>query len=259
MTPQDTSRERPAAPAHELEALERDGYVVLEELIDREQCARIREESLRLADKHGANPFEGLRTQRVYAPLSKTRVIDDLIDHPRVLSLLDALLLPNYLLSQAQIINILPGEAAQPLHHDDAFCPLPRPHQTIHAAFIAAIDDFTEDNGATVVVPGSHRWGDRRPLREEARPCCMRAGSALLFLGSLWHGGGENRTDKPRLAVTGQYCEPWLRQHENFYLELTKDQARALREPIRSLVGFSIHPPFMGMVDRRHPRRYLDE
>lgn len=240
-----------------VEALERDGYVILEDLIDREQRERIREETRRLADKTGANPFEGHKTQRVYAPLSKTRAIDDLIDHPRILELLDAVLLPNYLLSQAQIINILPGEAAQTLHHDDAFVFVPRPHKTLHAAFIAAIDDFTEHNGATVVVPGSHLWGDRLPTREETIQCVMPAGSAVFFVGSLWHGGGANQTDRARLAVTGQYCDPWLRQHENFFLELTREQARELREPIRSMVGFSIHPPFMGMVDRHHPRRAL--
>jgi ectoine hydroxylase-related dioxygenase (phytanoyl-CoA dioxygenase family) len=244
--------------AAQLEALERDGYVVLEDLIDRERCALIRAEAARLADRTGANPFEGHKTQRVYAPLSKTRAIDDLIDHPRILALLDAILLPNYLLSQAQIINILPGEAAQPFHHDDAFYHLPRPWKAVHAAFIAAIDDFSEANGATVVVPGSQRWSDRLPKREEAIACEMRAGSAVFFLGALWHGGGANRTDHARLAVTGQYCEPWLRQHENFFLELSKEQARALREPIRSMVGYSIHPPFMGMVDRHHPRRVLE-
>jgi ectoine hydroxylase-related dioxygenase (phytanoyl-CoA dioxygenase family) len=241
----------------DLEAIERDGFVVLEGLVTPDRCALIREEAERLAARTGANPFEGHKTQRIYAPLSKTRAIDDLIDHPRILALLDALLSPNYLLSQAQLINILPGEDAQALHHDDAFCLLPRPHKTLHAAFIAAIDDFTEDNGATVVVPGSHRWSDRWPERSEAVSCIMPAGSAVFFLGSLWHGGGQNRTGRARLAVTGQYCEPWLRQQENFFLELSKEQARALREPIRSLVGYSIHPPFMGMVDRHHPKRVL--
>jgi ectoine hydroxylase-related dioxygenase (phytanoyl-CoA dioxygenase family) len=242
----------------ELEELARNGYVILENLISREQCAQIKREAERLVDKTGANPFEGHMTQRVYAPLSKTRAIDDLIDHPRILALLDATLLPNYLLSQAQIINILPGEAAQALHYDDAFVRMPRPHQQLHAAFIAAIDDFTEHNGATMVIPGSHTWGsDRKPDRADAIQCVMPAGSAVFFYGSLWHGGGANQTDRPRLAVTGQYCEPWLRQHENFFLELTKEQARELREPIRSMVGFSIHPPFMGMVDRHHPRRVL--
>jgi ectoine hydroxylase-related dioxygenase (phytanoyl-CoA dioxygenase family) len=248
----------PGEQAAALAALQRDGYVILEDLIDAEACERIRAEAERLADKRGANPFEGHLTQRVYSPLTKTRAIDDLIDHSRILALLDACLMKNYLLSQAQLINILPGEAAQGLHHDDAFYPLPRPWKSVHAAFIAAIDDFTPDNGATVVVPGSHTWGDRLPTREETVPCCMRAGSAVVFLGALWHGGGANRSERARLAVTGQYCDPWLRQQENFLLEFSKEQARALREPIRSLVGYSIHPPFMGMVDRRHPRHWLE-
>jgi ectoine hydroxylase-related dioxygenase (phytanoyl-CoA dioxygenase family) len=244
--------------AVQLAALERDGYVVLDNLIDHEQRAVIRDEAERLAHHTGANPFEGHRTQRVYAPLSKTRAIDDLIDHPRIVALLDALLLPNYLLSQAQIINILPGEVAQALHHDDAFCYLARPHKAVHAAFIAAIDDFTAANGATLVIPGSHAWGDRQPRREETIACEMAAGSAVFFLGSLWHGGGANTTDRARLAVTGQYCEPWLRQQENFFLEIPKEQARTLRDRILSMIGYSIHAPFMGMVDRHHPKRALD-
>ncbi|EUA33797.1 phytanoyl-CoA dioxygenase family protein [Mycobacterium xenopi 3993] len=88
---------------------------------------------------------------------------DRLVDHPRVLAVLDRLLMPNYLLSALQVINIQPGESAQLLHHDDGFYPIPRPRAPLAAATIWAIDDFTADNGATVVVPGSHRWGRRRP------------------------------------------------------------------------------------------------
>jgi ectoine hydroxylase-related dioxygenase (phytanoyl-CoA dioxygenase family) len=245
--------------AAQLAALSRDGYVVLEDLIDAAQLAAIRDDVQRLLAKTGANAFEGHKTQRVYAPLAKTRIIDGLIDHPRIVALLDALFFPNYLLSQAQIINILPGEAAQALHHDDSFYHLPRPRKDVHAAFIAAIDDFTEANGCTVVVPGSHAWGDRQPRRDETIPCEMRAGSAVFFLGSLWHGGGANRSERARLAVTGQYCEPWLRPHENFFLEMPKEQVRGLREKIISMLGYSIHPPFMGMVDRRHPKRVLED
>ena len=244
----------------DLTALMRDGYLVLPDLIDADTCARIRDEASRLLSHTGRNNFEGDRTQRVYSPLSKTRVIDVLVDHPRVRALLDALFLPNYLLSQAQAINILPGEVAQPLHRDDAFYRIPHPGPAVHAAFICAIDAFTADNGATVVIPGSHQWDDTRmPDRSEAVACEMPPGSAVFLLGSLWHGGGENLTQKPRMAVTCQYCQPWLRQHENFFLELSKAQVRALRPSIASLIGYSIHAPFMGMVNGRHPSRTLDD
>lgn len=246
--------------AQQLAAIRRDGYVILPHVIDAARRAEIRAESERLLDYTGRNPFEGHKTQRVYSPLAKTRAIDLLVDHPRVLALLDALLMPNYLLSQAQIINLLPGEAAQPLHHDDAFYPLPRPFRAVHAAFICAIDRFTSNNGATVVIPGSHAWdGQRVPERAEAIACEMEPGSLVFFLGNLWHGGGANQTDRSRLAVTCQYCDPWLRQHENFFLEIPREQARTLRPSILGLLGYSIHPPFMGMVDGRHPRRVLED
>jgi ectoine hydroxylase-related dioxygenase (phytanoyl-CoA dioxygenase family) len=248
-----------ATPAsREIETLRREGYVVLEGLLSPAERAAIRDDAERLAEHTGANPFEGLKTQRVYNVLAKTRVIDALLTHPRILALLDQTLLPNYLLSQAQIINILPGEADQRLHHDDEFYRLPRGWRDVHAAFIAAIDDFTSENGATQIVPGSHAWIDRRPTPADAVPCVMKAGSVIVFLGSLWHGGGANTTTRARLAVTGQYCDPWLRQQENFSLEVPRETARLLPERLQAMIGYSVHSTFMGMVDRRHPRRVLD-
>jgi ectoine hydroxylase-related dioxygenase (phytanoyl-CoA dioxygenase family) len=250
---------RDAASDADFAALERDGYVVIESLLAPERCEEIREETRRLLGATGRNAFEGLTTQRVYNALAKTRVLDDLVDHPRVVALLDRLFLPNYLLSQAQLIHILPGEQAQLLHADDAFYRVPRPRPPLGAATIWAIDEFTPYNGATVVVPGSHRWDEeRRPMPAEAIPCVMPAGSVVVFLGTLWHGGGANRSDKPRLAATCQYCEPWLRQQENFSLGVPREVARGLRESLLRMLGYSIYPPFMGMVDGMHPKRLLD-
>lgn len=243
----------------DLQAVERDGYVVMENLIDAAACAEIKREAKRLVHHTGSNPFEGLNTQRVYNVLAKTRALDELADHPRVMALMDGLFLPNYLLSQLQMINIRPGEAAQRLHMDDGFYPLIRPRPLLGAATIWAIDDFTAENGATVVVPGSHKWvGERAAEREEARPVVMPAGSCVFFLGTLWHGGGENRSNADRLAATCQYCQPWLRQQENFFLEVPPDTVRALRPKIQSMMGYSIHGSFMGFVDRHHPLKVLN-
>ncbi len=242
------------------EALMRDGYVVIERLLDAETCDAIRTESRRLLGATGRNPFEGLKTQRVYNILAKTRVFDDLIDHPRLLALIDHLFEPNYLLSQAQIININPGEAPQPLHTDDGFYKIPRPRPALGVAAIWAIDAFTAENGATMIVPKSHAWGDRAPpARDETIPCVMPEGSVVIFLGTLWHGGGANQTAKARLAFTNQYCAPWLRTQENFFLEVPRTIVRNLRPTIQSLLGYSVYPPFMGMVDSMHPKRVLDQ
>ncbi len=243
----------------DMAALDRDGYVIWEGLLSPEQCAQIREVVSPWLGHTGRNTFEGLRTQRIYSVLSRARVCDRLVDHPRVLAVLDRLLMPNYLLSALQAINIQPGEAAQLAHHDDGFYPIPRPRAPLAAATIWAIDDFTAENGATVIYPGSHRWGKRRPgPDDQALPVVMPAGSCVFFVGTLWHGGGANDTDRERLAVTAQYCQPWLRPMEAYTLSISRDIARAVSDDIRRMLGYSIHPPFVGNVDGLHPLRLLD-
>jgi len=242
----------------DLARVQRDGYVILPDLLSAGQLAGMKEAVAPLLDRHGRNPFEGRDTQRVYSVLNKTRACDVIADHPRVLALLDRLLLPNYLLSMLQVINILPGEKAQMLHTDDAFYPLPRPRKALGAAIIWAIDDFTADNGATDIIPGSHLWGEEAPDPADRQPVVMSAGSCVFFVGTLWHGGGANRSDRARLAVTAQYCEPWVRPQEAFTLSMTRDTVRAVSEDIRRMLGYSIHPPFIGQVDGMHPKRLLE-
>ncbi|EUA88002.1 phytanoyl-CoA dioxygenase family protein [Mycobacterium ulcerans str. Harvey] len=238
----------------DMAALDRDGYVIWENLLSAEQCRLIQEVVRPWLEHTGRNSFEGRRTQRIYSVLSRTRVCDRLADHPRVLAVLDRILMPNYLLSALQAINILPGEDAQLPHHDDGFYPIPRPRAPLAAATIWAIDDFTADNGATVVIPGSHRWGRRPPgPDDQVLPVVMPAGSCVFFVGTLWHGGGANTSTSERLAVTAQYCEPWLRPMEAYILSISREIARAVSDDIRRMLGYSIHPPFVGAVDGLHP------
>ncbi|MAI89324.1 phytanoyl-CoA dioxygenase family protein [Ponticaulis sp.] len=246
--------------AADFETLMRDGYVIIKNLIPVETCEYIKRDSLKLLGETGRNSFEGRDTQRVYNVLGKTDALDELATHPHILGLMDRFFQPSFLLSQSQIINIQPGESAQGLHHDDSFYRIPRPRQPLGAATIWAIDEFTETNGATVVIPGSHEWGEGRTgKRSEAIPAVMPQGSVIFFLGTTWHGGGENRSDKARFAVTHQYCESYVRQQENYLLELSKERVRAMSPELQSLVGYSIFPPFMGMVNGMHPLRTLQD
>ena len=196
-----------------------------------EQIGRISVELRALLPEHcGRNGFEGTLTQRLYTVISKTLACNPLVEPQLVLGLLDRVLAAHYLLSQLQVINILPGERSQPLHHDDAFYPVPRPRPHFGAATIIAMDDFTADNGATVVIPGSHTWDGHAPTPDECAksiPVIMPKGSMVLFLGTLWHGGGANQSAAPRLAVTAQYCEPWARQQENFSLSVSLERGLA--------------------------------
>ena len=125
--------------------------------------SRIKQVVLEITDneaRKGRNAFEGRNTSRPYAILAKSRIFDMMVEHPRILRLLDSLLLPNYLITASQAINIHPGEDRQPYRFDDAFCAVPRPRSPFGVSAIWAIDDFTVHNGATVVFPKSHLWAD---------------------------------------------------------------------------------------------------
>ena len=242
-------------------ALDRDGYAIVENLLPPEDAAAIRAELTKILDTtpEGRNAFEGFSTRRVYAIFAKTRAFDKLAIHPLVLGVLDRVLGESYQLSAPTGIEIGPGEKAQVLHTDDGIYPIPRPHDELVLNIMWPLDDFTEANGATRVVPGSHRWLDTRP--DENTPVVMAemtAGSAMFFVGSVYHGGGATQTDQPRLGTILEYVSGWLRPQENHILAVPRETVRELPERLQELLGYNIHPPFVGYVDGRHPRRVLD-
>jgi ectoine hydroxylase-related dioxygenase (phytanoyl-CoA dioxygenase family) len=243
-------------------ALGRDGYAIVERLLSAEEAAAKRAELTRILaeTKTGRNDFEGYKTRRIYALFAKTRVFDDPATHPLVLGVLDRVLGPSYQLSAPVGIEISPGETAQVLHTDDGIYPIPRPHPEVVLNTMWALDDFTEENGATRVVPGSQAWVDERP-GEDARIelATMPAGSVMFFTGSVFHGGGANQSDRPRLGTILEYVSGWLRPQENHVLAVPRDVVRTLTPRLQELLGYNIHPPFVGYVDGRHPRRSLEE
>jgi ectoine hydroxylase-related dioxygenase (phytanoyl-CoA dioxygenase family) len=206
----------------------------------------------------GRNAFEGMTTQRIYALFAKTRTFDRAAIHPLVLEVLDHVL-GHYQLSAPVGIRIGPGERAQVLHRDDAVYPLPEPHPPVVVNTMWPLDEFTADNGATRFVPGSHRWepGRRPDPGDPVETATMSPGSVLLYLGSLWHGGGANRTDRPRLGVILEYAAAWLRPQENHCLAVPRDVVRELPPRLQELLGYNIYPPFLGYVDGMHPRKVL--
>jgi ectoine hydroxylase-related dioxygenase (phytanoyl-CoA dioxygenase family) len=252
------------------------GYVILRDVLSSAEVDSLRaglQPYLDL-DVHGRNNFEGERTQRVYSLVGRGAVFERTAEHPAVLALLDALLHPGYLLTASQAICIQPGETPQPVHYDDTFYTLPRPRPAVSVSTIWALDDFTAANGGTEVIPGSHRWDDARvatayksdpdaPVDEALAallvPVEMPAGSLVLFAGTLLHRGGSNRSRPPRRAFSHQYCEPWARQQENFTLSIPRQRARRMSPRLRQMLGYSIHPPFMGQLAGRHPEKALAE
>lgn len=245
--------------------MRRDGYTIVESLLDAKTLAEVRAGVAPHMGQHrGRNPFEGYTTERVYTLVGRGKVFERMAEDETILALVGSFLAPSFILSAAQAIQIHPGEAEQGLHTDDGFYRVPRPRAALSVSMICAIDDFTLENGATVIVPGSHTWGaiDQGSLPKALaakRPIEMKAGSAVVFPGTLVHGGGANRSNAPRLAITYQYCEGWLRQQENFFLAIPRDIVKTMSPRVQELLGYSIWPPFMGMVTAYHPKRMLDD
>ncbi len=124
---------------------------------------------------------------------------------------------------------------------------------------VLPLDDFTERNGATRLVPASHTWTDRQPDDSAAVKIAeMAAGSVMFYVGTLWHGGGANNSDRPRLGVILEYAAAWLRPQENHILGVPREVVATLPERLQELLGYNVYPPFLGYVDGRHPRRLLD-
>jgi ectoine hydroxylase-related dioxygenase (phytanoyl-CoA dioxygenase family) len=240
--------------------LERVGYAVVPGLADADTLRAVRAAvEPHLADgPQGRNEFEGLETKRVYCLVAKSRAFDPMILDPLILDVAERVLGSNFLLTATLAINLLPRQPAQSLHNDDAFYAIPRPRPAVSLSIMWAVDAFTAANGGTIVCPGSHMWGDS-VRSEDVHPEAveMEPGDAFVYLGTLIHGGGANTTDEERLGISIQYATAWARQQENFTLALGA-QARELDPRLRELIGYSIHPPFMGMIDGRHPRKFLD-
>lgn len=264
-SPIDADALAPYLGGREFEALwqdyEREGYVILPQLLDAETLAGLRAALEPHFDKQGRNNFEGLKTHRVYGLLAKSALFADLAMHPLALAFAERELGGSFLLSACLAINLLPGESVQPWHSDDGYVHLPRPRPACGVSAFWAIDETTEENGATEILPRSHLW-DRDGAPEtmdgvEAIKVTLPAGGLMLAKGTLIHRGGANTSDASRLIITPQYCAGWMRQIENMVMSVPPDIAATYPERTRELLGYSIHPPFIGYVDGVHPRRSL--
>lgn len=195
--------------------------------------------------------FEGYRTLRLSEILARSRASADLVGETFTLGIVDAILLPhciNYRIGSCTGIEILPGETDQQLHRDDGIYPISIQGMELQVSAMWALDEFTPDNGATRVVPGSHT-GPSRSVPEKAGQsvqATMPKGSLLLYLGSVLHGGGANRTNAPRMGLINTYALGWLRQEENHYLAIPREVADSYPAHIRKLMGYEPHGPMLG-------------
>src|SRR5438270_11289921 len=240
------------------------GYTIVNDAIEPDLVDALHDALERLVRyldvRPSPNSFEGHKTLRVYILLAFDDIWQRVPVHERVLPVVEGVLDPGCLISSLSSIDILPGEGAQPIHADDQLIPIPKPHPPTVCNSMWALTDFTEANGATRLIPGSH-LRDHSP--DYGKPydsiaAEMPKGSVLIWHGSLWHGGGANTTDKRRVGIAMNYCAGYIRQQENQQLGLAPSLVRTFEPRLQELVGYGIYVGLIGHIDKRSPAQLLN-
>jgi hypothetical protein len=238
-----------ASAAMVVDAVRRDGGVIVRDLAPVGLIEAVAEELRPQLDEFSESrrtDFSGRKTLRCYSVLRYAPTSSELIAHQMVLDVADAILLPScaeYQIGSTTGIEILPGESDQQLHRDDSPYPIQLAGLELQIGVMWALTDFTAENGATRVVPGSHRFlrAWHKPDLSHWVPAVMPRGSALIYLGSTWHGGGANRSQSARTGLINTYCLGWLRSESNHILEVPPQVARRYNQRVRRLLGYTPH------------------
>jgi ectoine hydroxylase-related dioxygenase (phytanoyl-CoA dioxygenase family) len=251
-------------PAEEIdEILARDGCVVVEGLLNEAVLGRIASELDTCFDyaPFGSGLFVGFQTKRLGSVLRKSGTACRMLAEPVVVRTMETLLgdwCERIQVNLTQAVSIHPGARAQILHRDDELFPCRSFQGEVMANAMWALTEFTAENGATRVVPGSHLWPrEREPQPHEVISAEMVRGSVLLYRGSLIHGGGANQTGTPRTGVICGYNLGWLRQGENQYLAYPPHVARFLPAEVQRLLGYTVHRPNLGLYECNDPQLLL--
>jgi ectoine hydroxylase-related dioxygenase (phytanoyl-CoA dioxygenase family) len=247
------------------ERIGRDGYTILERVIEHELLDALAADLVGLEGLYGVKPsdnsFEGSKTIRIYNLLAFGKLYEAIPVHPNVLPVVERVLDAGCLVSSLSSISIGPGESAQPIHADDQLIPLTKPHVPTVCNTMWALTDFTAANGATRLVPGSH-VRDHNPdygAPYDSVAAEMPAGSVLVWHGSLWHGGGANTTGERRVGIAMNYCAGWIRQQENQQLGIPREVAAGFSARLRELCGYGIYNGLIGHIDKHSPAEMLGE
>ena len=237
-------------------ALADDGCVVVDNVVRPEVMDEVARELRPFAENTplGPDDFSGRRTRRTGGLIARSPKSRELVMHPVVLGAVAKMLghATSFQLHLTQIISIGPGEPAQTIHRDQwafDFFPFPRGYE-VQCNTIWAMTDFTAENGATRVIPGSNHFDDKLRFTEaDTEPAEMSKGSVLFYTGSIYHGGGANRSKEIRTGINITYNVSWLRQEENQYLSVPLDIARTLPVDLLRLMGYRLGAYALGYVD----------
>ena len=247
-----------------INAIKKDGAVIIEDILTFDDLGSLEADTDYILDKtENCNGyFYGFQTKRVANMVGKSAVCRKMATNKHITDIMDNFLLPHcdkYQLNLSQLISIGSGEKQQVIHADDPMFPFD--HDSSLEAMVNvmwAIDDFTDENGATQVVPGSHLWERGREARQdEISSATMKRGSCVVWLGSVLHGGGANRTLTNRRGIVMSYNLGWLKQADNYFLSIPKEEIASYEPRLQELLGYFVHKPNLNMVEGRNPIELL--
>jgi hypothetical protein len=242
------------------EILKSDGCVVIEGLVRAADLGEIRQaaKALIAGAPRGARDFDGHHTRRIYDPIARTRLLDDLVVDPLLVELIAAAIGPSQF-GMTILSELEPGEVRQRLHRDSSIYPLAVEFGPVQVNSIWAIDEFTPENGATLVALGSHVVpGPSSAVQEtDLTPVSMEPGSVLLYDGWLIHGAGANASTGSRLGLIIEYTARWLRPAENHGLATPPEIAATLSPELQEMLGFNQHSQYLGFIAGTPPQDWL--
>lgn len=254
--------------ADQLALLRGDGVLILENALSEQSVASVGAEfdQCFAETAPGEGAFFGRNTKRFSAAFAKAPSTIELALHPQILELIERVLIGEDIgprradriqLNLTQAVSIGPGEPEQVVHRDQQMYGI-TPGFELLANVMFCIDDFTSENGGTNFVPGSCAWqGERWPQPDEIAPAQAKAGSAIVWLGSMMHGGGANRTQRARRGLILSYNLGWLAQAEKLLLSIPPPIARDLPRRLQELIGYQVHRPNLGWIESRDPIEWL--
>ena len=254
-----------AGAAAVVAAIETAGCVVVENLVGPDVMDALARDLGPLFEKRwpGVDTFAGFKSKRVSGLMACSPTARALALNPLALGAAETLLEPHCQAIQLHVthaVAIGPGEVEQALHRDDGLWEMAQPKPPLSLHCMWALTDFTADNGATRLAPGSHLWPlEREPEDREVQSAVMARGSAAFFDGRIRHGGGANLTPQTRIGVLLGYLVGWLRQEENQYLTAPPEIARTFPERLQRLIGYDLHGPHLGWIDAGNPHRLLED
>lgn len=207
--------------------------------------------------------FYGEATKRIHSLARRSKTIRAMIMMPKVVEIMRLILGANcdkIQLNLTQGIQIWPGERTQVIHRDDSMFPMKHKPFEFMVNAMWAYSEFTKDNGATIIVPGSHLWDiDRLPTEGELTQAEMQPGEVLIYLGSVIHAGSQNRSELPRTGIALSYCLGWLRQSENQYFAAPPEVAKYFCPDLQEMLGYSVQRPNLGMYEGTEPSVLFEE